>query len=643
MRCSPRWLLSLAFSVCSIDSLAYSSQGHEMAGAIADALLTPTAKQQVTQLLGGDLTLKTAAIWPDCAKSVKGTDFKYKRDEYTPKDCVAFESDAEKQRMEDYVSRNYKQCGYQASDGKELCHQQYHFTDVAIEHDAYRGGYRGTSTHDVVASITAAYLLLAGGTVPPESQISIKDKREALLMLAHFVGDIHQPLHVGAVYLDADDKPVDPDAAENGSARATSGGNDIADGSTNLHADWDNVPKTFLPSNTTAFNDMLQTARGVDVTPGDPSTWSTAWASQTLLEARKAFAHLTFTETHATGDDAKPFAVDYGGKKPSYDTAKSAAQRRLLASAGRRLALMVNTALDGPSIAITGVNASENVTLVAATPVAPMAAAPNYIASDNLQDVGNILAPLSTATTLVVFDIDDTLLAMPFEKGSTTQHTFFGSDTWFSWQVGMDKPKRVACLFDFIGINYETGTMIPTPHAADAVRGVSSDKLILTARNPYYREGTERELSDAHIPSPAPITARPNAIVLSPDLSTAMTYINGIFMTRGYNKGEALMGLLKELGVDHKYTDVVLVDDGWKNQLQMNAAVSARGIQFHGLLYTGVKTDPSKDVVDGPMKPFVVTDDQARQATAAYSAWRESLKSAYPERALRFEKHDCAE
>ena len=32
--------------------------------------------------------------------------------------------------------------------------------------------------------------------------LSITDKKEALFLLAHFVGDIHQPLHVGAVYLD---------------------------------------------------------------------------------------------------------------------------------------------------------------------------------------------------------------------------------------------------------------------------------------------------------------------------------------------------------------------------------------------------------------------------------------------------------
>lgn len=32
------------------------------------------------------------------------------------------------------------------------------------------------------------------------------------MLIAHFVGDLHQPLHVGAVYLHANGVVVDPDA-----------------------------------------------------------------------------------------------------------------------------------------------------------------------------------------------------------------------------------------------------------------------------------------------------------------------------------------------------------------------------------------------------------------------------------------------
>jgi hypothetical protein len=42
--------------------------------------------------------------------------------------------------------------------------------------------------------------VLKGGAAP--APFSLKDQREALLLLTHYVGDLHQPLHVGAIYLD---------------------------------------------------------------------------------------------------------------------------------------------------------------------------------------------------------------------------------------------------------------------------------------------------------------------------------------------------------------------------------------------------------------------------------------------------------
>ena len=39
---------------------------------------------------------------------------------------------------------------------------------------------------------------------------SFETKQEALRVLAHLVGDVHQPLHVGAIYLDAPGNAVNP-------------------------------------------------------------------------------------------------------------------------------------------------------------------------------------------------------------------------------------------------------------------------------------------------------------------------------------------------------------------------------------------------------------------------------------------------
>ncbi|MFA9330620.1 S1/P1 nuclease, partial [Escherichia coli] len=83
-------------------------------------------------------------------------------------------------------------------------HNTYHFDDVALKRDRFDRSFQGTNDHDLIAAISAAIAVLADKPVPPPFPFSFKDKKEALLLLVHFIGDLHQPLHVGLVYLDAD-------------------------------------------------------------------------------------------------------------------------------------------------------------------------------------------------------------------------------------------------------------------------------------------------------------------------------------------------------------------------------------------------------------------------------------------------------
>lgn len=268
---------------------------------------------------------------------------------------------------------------------------------------------------------------------------------------------------------------------------------------------------------------------------------------------------------------------------------------------------------------------------------------PSYVATRSLADLPKIIAPLPRATTLVVLDIDDTLLTTPFIDGDSGPRVFFGSDSWYSWQAGLgrDDPEKVACVFPFLAINYESSIETPTESdAADVVASVASDKLILTSRSPDYRGGTERELKRARIPLPAPITTEAALVV---DLGgTPATYEHGVYMTRGGDKGIALFALLARPHA-HRYTDVVLVDDGWKNIVQMNNAVLAHGLAFHGLLYTGVKTDPSTGILDlDRQKKFEVDRDTAQAADTAWRDWLSHFGQLYPERARRFASgEDC--
>ncbi len=315
---------------------AFGPRGHQAVGALADQMLSAHAAAQLKTNLG--MSLRTAATWADCVKDVvpvAAVGLRYKADPKYHASCGVFETATGIARMQNYVQRNWKTC---STDPKvSACHKKYHFADVAIQHDRYDRAFAGTSDHDIVSAIHAAVAVLQGQPAP--APFSIRDKKEALLLLAHLLGDIHQPLHVGSVYLDSQNQPMDPGSAGTPIAKATDtvGGNDIEDGSTNLHAEWDNVSTTINPW---ALTPALQAeARAVAATAGDLKGWPAAWASETVVAARSAFNGLSYTHTGALkpGDWVVKIA----------DRAAYAAQRRQLqeqqvARAGARLAQLLN-------------------------------------------------------------------------------------------------------------------------------------------------------------------------------------------------------------------------------------------------------------------------------------------------------------
>jgi hypothetical protein len=224
-------------------AFAWGYEGHELVGSIADQLLeNHPAKKQVEKLLGFEL--RVAAPWLDCVRSVvrhsDGT-FEYLPDPNHPEyrvPCTSFEIPAEKARMEDYVARNWDNCTYIPRHG---CHETFHFADVAVQHDHYDRSYAGTSDHDIVSAINAAVTMLKGA--PSPAPFRIRDPKEALFLLAHLLGDLHQPLHVGAVYLDSRGNLVNPDSdAGLNPSTETAGGNDLFDGHSRLHSEWDAIP-----------------------------------------------------------------------------------------------------------------------------------------------------------------------------------------------------------------------------------------------------------------------------------------------------------------------------------------------------------------------------------------------------------------
>src|SRR5262249_3539808 len=196
-----------------------------------------------------EVKLQQAGPWADCVKSVVRHDdgkFHYEVDpnhlEYEIP-CVIFNSPEERARMEDYARRNWDTCSYAPDGVQRGCHNTFHFDDVAIQRNYFDRNEMGTNSHDLVAAIGAAIAVLSGKPIPPPFPFGIMDKKEALLLLAHLLGDLHQPLHVGAVYLDAEGRLVDPDTAHSiDPATDTIGGNAIQDQNLSLHTEWDAIP-----------------------------------------------------------------------------------------------------------------------------------------------------------------------------------------------------------------------------------------------------------------------------------------------------------------------------------------------------------------------------------------------------------------
>jgi hypothetical protein len=202
MRVSNRvWVGLLACSIAT-SAFGWTEQGHETIGAMADQLISGTeAAAHVHELLGSE-TLSTASIWAD---QVKG------RSNQTP-EMIQFKRD-------------------------NPHHSVFHYTDIPFEETTYRDESVGATNVDVVHAIPACILILEG-RAPEQTLLKNVSPRIALRLLAHYIEDLHQPLHAGSGYLDGTNF-VDPNGYGK-PFRSDQGGNLLVFGGTNkLHLFWD--------------------------------------------------------------------------------------------------------------------------------------------------------------------------------------------------------------------------------------------------------------------------------------------------------------------------------------------------------------------------------------------------------------------
>jgi hypothetical protein len=325
---------------------AWGAQGHEYVGNLGFQILNPRARTEVATLLGPNVTLGQAAVWADCVRSVDGSpttsSFRFQVDRYTPKTCQIFDDDGpEEARITDYARRNWTNCEYA---GKHLkCNLSYHFTDVNV-HDrtAYQLGFFGTGEQDVVQAIKAAIAVLrcpAQQVCSVNPPFDIKDKREALFLLAHFMGDVHQPLHMGAIYLDDDAR----EAGDGG--KSTTGGNLLllkpGDTSANLHHEWDTIVGSLGTSPSPA---AISAACQIAPLPNPAMESPEVWATQSVQAARQAYNGMSDIRD---AQEQRYWDVQFDNET-KYRASRKTTQASQIVTAGARLAAVLNAVWPSP-------------------------------------------------------------------------------------------------------------------------------------------------------------------------------------------------------------------------------------------------------------------------------------------------------
>jgi len=292
-----RRLATLLLTICliSVNALAYGPRGHQLVGAIADKRLARnrTVANKVRNLLDG-LTLERVATFPD---EIKSWD-----------ECGRPGSDTpvtNKTRINDEL---------RAFHDANLCsshpsHSEFHFTDVPIfDDEKYADGQIGRGEFDIVKMIPFCIRVLRGEE--PENNPRAITKSVAVILLAHYLGDIHQPLHVGAEYFNADGEAFEPSNSDKGFA--DQGGNKLTlftfvngklKSAGKFHGYWDTqtVNNAFGNATNATVARRLAAQEPDDwQLSGGTETWAEQMANDILPIAKEAHERLTFSAIDVT-------------------------------------------------------------------------------------------------------------------------------------------------------------------------------------------------------------------------------------------------------------------------------------------------------------------------------------------------------
>lgn len=332
----------------STNAMAWGNDGHRAVGAIADQLLKGTnAQKQVAALLLPGESLEKIANWPDC---VKGT-----------------YCGPQTEEMIAYTTANPK-------------HSVYHYTDIPFQNAHYHDGAVGSDGDDIVQTLKQAIAVLQGKDDAVSNPHHFT-KRQALILITHMTGDIHQPLHVGAAYVGKDGTFVVPETVaqiDGISIFDARGGNNLLlddarltatssglipaalpkeDGAAKpayiapksptkpFHSYWDSTVVDYAMRRISArtpdqfarivIGDNLAVAGNT----GDPVTWPYQWADDSLAVSKLAYTDVVpgkvTPQTSRSGETYYVWALEV---PPNYPVPSSALAKSQLIKGGYHLA-----------------------------------------------------------------------------------------------------------------------------------------------------------------------------------------------------------------------------------------------------------------------------------------------------------------
>lgn len=301
-------LVAVGVSTLTIGVGAFGEAGHRIIGTLAELHLKNTrALTEVRRILRPNETLADASVWPDRIKNPL----------YEDGDTSTFRLD-------------------------HPAHDTYHYANLPFQAERYALDVPGARPTDIVQTSREAIRVLRTGK-------GLFTPREALRLLAHFVGDMHQPLHVGNGFVSASG-PLQFIVPKGSTGwRTTLGGNALLYGPENrfnLHSYWDShaVNITMQKADAPAFAAELFTT--VKASPewtmtGDPETWPAQWATEGLAHAKVVHKGVRLL-SYLGPDDAKRTAHRWRIEQPAgYDDVARPLIRQQLAAGGYRLAAVL--------------------------------------------------------------------------------------------------------------------------------------------------------------------------------------------------------------------------------------------------------------------------------------------------------------